>query len=99
MQSVDQRYDLRAGQEVSVQFRTVRQTLLEERLYRREDNILKGFLVQFKKYLQCGTYTGRLNLAPETTLVTAYTVHDTSDVAEVSLEFLLQDLEMSMNHT
>lgn len=55
---------------------------------RAERFILQIFLVELKKNLQGGTKAGCLDLAPQSALVAANTVHNSTDISEVLLEFL-----------
>jgi hypothetical protein len=51
--------------------------------------LLQIFLVEFEKNLHGSAKAGRLDFPPKSALVTAYTVHDSTDVSEVLLKFLL----------
>ena len=57
-----------------------------------EAHALESGLVQLKQNLHGSSQTHRLDLAPKAALVTSGAVHDSGDIAEVALEFFLQDL-------
>ena len=56
-------------------------------------DLLEGGLVQLEEDLERCADTGRLDLAPESAFIASYTVHDAGNIAEVILEFILEDLQ------
>lgn len=58
----------------------------------KRGHVLEGVFVYFKQDLESRSDASGLNFAPQTTLVTTDTVHDSGHVAEVLFEFLFQDL-------
>jgi hypothetical protein len=55
-------------------------------------NILQSFLVKLEQDFERSGYSRGLDLAPKSAFVAADTIHDATDVSEMSFKFFFQDL-------
>jgi hypothetical protein len=55
--------------------------------------LLQIFLVEFEENLHGSAKAGCLDFPPKSALVATYTVHDSTDISEVLLKLLFEDLD------
>ena len=59
---------------------------------RRRQDTLQSFFIEFKQDFERSRQPCCLHFAPKLAFVTANAIHDTTDISEVSFEFLFYDL-------